>query len=54
MIPYKIPNQLSTLPQRLFNLPVTDKRIKELKDEFLVFLRELIDILNTVQRSGIE
>jgi hypothetical protein len=40
--------------QRLFNLPVTNKRIKELKDEFLVFLGELINILDTVQGGRIE
>ena len=44
----------NVVSKRLFNLPVTDKRIKELKDEFLVFLREFIDILYTVKGGGVE
>jgi hypothetical protein len=45
--------------QALFSFPVTNKRIKELEHEFLVFLREFIDILcnlydpSTIRNPGI-
>jgi hypothetical protein len=37
------------LPQRLFNLPVADKGIKELEHEFLIFLREFVNILDALK-----
>jgi tetratricopeptide (TPR) repeat protein len=42
------------LAERFFNLAVRDKRIKELEHEFLIFLGEFVNVLNTLKGSGIK
>lgn len=50
-----LPKRLNNnLPGRIFNFSIGDKRIKELKYGFLVFLRQLIDVLYAVDGGGIE